>query len=124
MRDALLEQRRVRGFVFANKRGKQAKAAVYEPRFFEQLNHVRARYADLFPPNISIEDDYGIGRSGRRGSSTEAANQGVPTDINEMMCRWRKVERAHGRAPNMGMREHYMEVSQALETYLQYSRPL
>ena len=55
---------------------------------------------------------------------TEAANQGVPLDVIEMMCRWRKVEKAQGRAPNLGMREHYMEVSQALETYLQYSHPL
>jgi hypothetical protein len=41
-----------------------------------------------------------------------------------MICRWRKVERAQGRAPNLGMREHYMEVTQALEAFLQYSRPL
>jgi hypothetical protein len=124
MRDSLIERGRLRGFVFTNKRGKQSKAAAYEPRFFEQLNHVRARYMELFPPNISVEDDFGIGRSGRRGSSTEAANQGVPTDIIEMTCRWRKIERAQGGAPNLGMREHYMEVSQALETFLQYSRPL
>jgi hypothetical protein len=124
MRESLLERGRVRGFVFANARGKQAKAAAYEPRFFEQLNFVRARYPDLFPPGINVEDDFGISRSGRRGSSTEAGNQGVPPEIIEMICRWRKVERAQGRAPNLGMREHYMEVSQALETYLQYSRPL
>jgi hypothetical protein len=52
------------------------------------------------------------------------ANQGVPSDIIEMICRWRKVERAQGRQPNLGMREHYMEVTQALEAFLQYSRPL
>jgi hypothetical protein len=48
----------------------------------------------------------------------------VAAAIIEMICRWRKVERAQGRAPNLGMREHYMEVSQALEIHLQYSRPL
>jgi hypothetical protein len=124
MRDSLQERQRFHGFVFANSRGKQAKAATYEPRFFEQLNFVWARHPDLFPPDVNVEDDYGISRSGRRGSSTEAANQGVPSNIIEMICRWRKVERAQGRAPNLGMREHYMEVSQALEAYLQYSRPL
>jgi hypothetical protein len=41
-----------------------------------------------------------------------------------MICRWRKVERAQGRAPNLGMREHYMEVTQALEAFLLYSRLL
>jgi hypothetical protein len=124
MQESLLERGRVHGFIFANNRGKQAKAALFEPAFFEQLNYVRARYPDLFPPNVCIEDDFGISRSGRRGSSTEAANQRVPSEIIEMICRWRKIERAQGRAPNLSMREHYMEVSQALETYLQYSRPL
>jgi hypothetical protein len=121
---SLEERRRLNGFVFSDKKGKQAKASTLEPSFFAQLNWVRTRYPDLFPPNVNIEDDYGIPRSGRRGSSTEAANQGVPSEIIEMICRWRKVERAQGRAPNLGMREHYMEVSQALETFLKYSRPL
>jgi hypothetical protein len=124
LKESLLERRRLNGFVFSDKKNKQAKASTLEPSFFEQLNWVRIRYPDLFPPNVNIEDDYGIPRSGRRGSSTEAANQGVPSEIIEMICRWRKVERAQGRAPNLGMREHYMEVSQALETFLKYSRPL
>jgi hypothetical protein len=124
MLESLLERKRRQGFVFADKKGKQTKASTLEPRFFDQLHWVRMRYPDLFPPNVNIEDDYGIPRSCRRGSSTEAANQGVPSEIIEMICRWRKVERAQGRAPNLGMREHYMEVTQALDAFLQYSRPL
>jgi hypothetical protein len=124
LRQSLLERRRLHGFVFTNKKGKQVKASTLEPKFFAQLHWVRVRYPDLFPPNVHIEDDFGVARSCRRGSSTEAANQGVPGIIIEMICRWRKVERAQGRAPNLSMREHYMEVSQALETHLQYSRPL
>jgi hypothetical protein len=122
--ESLRERRRVNGFVFSTNRGKQMKASTLEPRFYEQLHWVKIRYPDLFPPNITIEDDFGIPRSCRRGSSTEAANQGVDSTVIEMICRWRKVERAQGRAASFGMREHYMEVSQALETYLQYSRPL
>jgi hypothetical protein len=52
MRDSLLERGRVHGFVFANARGKQAKASTYEPRFFEQLNFVRGRHRDLFPREL------------------------------------------------------------------------
>ncbi len=124
LKTSLQERRRLNGFVFSNQKGKQAKASTLEPKFFGELNWVRLRYPDLFPPNVNIEDDFGILRSCRRGASTEAGNQGVGTDIIELICRWRKVERAQGRAPNLGMREHYMEVSQALETYLQFSRPL
>jgi hypothetical protein len=122
--ESLLERNRRHGFVYADKKGKQTKASTLEPRFFELLNWVKNRHPDLFPPNVNIEDDFGIPRSCRRGSSTEAANQGVPAEIIEMMCRWRKIERAQGRQPNLGMREHYMEVTQALEAFLQYSRPL
>ncbi len=125
MKSSLEERRRLHGFVFCDKKGKQTKASTLAPRFYEQLHWVRIRYPDLFPPNVNIEDDYGIPRSGRRGSSTEAANQGVPSEIIAMSCRWRKVERAQGRAPNLGMREHYMEVTQVmLEAFLQYSRLL
>ena len=124
LKSSLVERVRLHGFVYSDKKGKQTKASTLEPRFYEQLNWVRIRYPDMFPPNVNIEDDFGIPCSCRRGSNTEAGNQGVHSDIIEMICRWRKVERAQGRAPNLGMREHYMEVSLALETYLQYSRLL
>jgi hypothetical protein len=62
MRELLQERQRLHGFVFANARGKQAKAAVYEPRFFEQLNYVRTRHPALFPPGMDIEDDFGLSR--------------------------------------------------------------
>jgi hypothetical protein len=100
------------------------KASTLEPQFYEQLHWVKIRYPDLFPPNVNIEDNFGIPRSCCHGSSTEAANQGVLATTIEMICRWRKIERAQGRAPSLSMRENYMEVSQALETCLQYSRPL
>jgi hypothetical protein len=124
LRASLLERSRLHGFVFSTQKGKQMKASTLEPRFYEQLHWVKIQYPDLFPPNVNVEDDFGIPRSCCRGSSTEAANQGVHSDTIEMICRWRKIERAQGRAPSLSMREHYMEVSQALETYLQYSRPL
>jgi hypothetical protein len=124
LKGSLVERGRLQGFVFSTKKGKQAKVSTLEPSFFAALHWVRIRYPDMFPPNISIEDDFGVGRSCRRGSSTEAANQGVPAEVIELICRWRKIERAQGRAPNLSMREHYMEVSQALFNFLQYSRPL
>jgi hypothetical protein len=75
-------------------------------------------------PNMNIEDDYAIPRPGQRGSTTEAVNQGGPSEIIKMICQWWKVERAQRRVPNLGMWEHYMVVSQVLKTFLKYSRPL
>lgn len=61
-----------RGFVYRTSQGKQAKVSTLEPQFFETLNWVRNWYAGLFPPNSDIENDYGLGGLGRRGSNTEA----------------------------------------------------
>jgi hypothetical protein len=90
MWDSLLERGWVHGFVFANKKGEQAKFLTYEPSFFEHLNHVLARLPDLFPPNVNVEDDYGVSCSRRRGLATEAANQGVLSGKIEMIYRWRQ----------------------------------
>jgi hypothetical protein len=40
---SLLEIYQRHGFVFANKKGKQTKASMLEPQFFEQLHRVRMR---------------------------------------------------------------------------------
>jgi hypothetical protein len=120
----LLEKNRRHGFVFADKKGKQTKVSRLEPWFYEQLNWVWMRYPNLFAPYVNIEDDCGIAKLCLQGSSTEAAHQGVLSGIIAMICRWRKVERAQGRAPNLGMREHYIKFTQALEVFLQYSLPL
>jgi hypothetical protein len=63
--ESLLERNQRYGFVFADKKGKQRKASLLGPCFFEQLNWVRMRYPDLFAPNVNIENDYGIPRSCR-----------------------------------------------------------
>jgi hypothetical protein len=92
-------------------------------RLVELLLECNRRHG-LFPSNVNIEDDFGITKVCWRGSNTEATNQGVPSKIIEKICKWRKVERAQGRQPNLGIREHYMEVTHSLEAFLQYSRLL
>jgi hypothetical protein len=47
-------------FCFFNQKGKQMKASTLEPRFYEQLHWVKIQYPDLFPPNMNIEDNFGI----------------------------------------------------------------
>jgi hypothetical protein len=59
LKGSLEEWCRLNGFVFSDKKGKQVKSSTLEPSFFDQLNWVRLRYPDLFPPNVNIKDDYG-----------------------------------------------------------------
>jgi hypothetical protein len=79
----------------SDKKGKQTKASTLDPQFYEQLHWVWMRYPDLFAPNVNIEDDYGILWSCQQGLSQEAANQGVPLEIIEMICRWRGLNVEH-----------------------------
>jgi hypothetical protein len=81
MQESLLERGRVHDFILVNNWGKQVKAALFEAHFFDQLNYVHARHPSIFPSNICSEDNYGILWPGCQGSSTEAANQGVPSEI-------------------------------------------
>jgi hypothetical protein len=74
---SLLEWNQLHGFVFSTQKGKQMKASTLEPQFYEQLHWVKIWYPNLFPPNVNNEDDFRIPRLCCRGSSTEAANQGV-----------------------------------------------
>jgi hypothetical protein len=84
--ESLLEHNRRHGFFFLDKKGKQTKASTFEPSFFELLKWVRASLGLVPPPNVNIEDDFGIPRSCWRGWRMEAANQGIPSKIIKNIC--------------------------------------
>lgn len=112
---------RTNGWIFRDKSGTQAKIGSYNDQFFSRLSRIRIRYPHLFEPQIDIGEAYGLRRSLRRGSTTEAKNRGVPEHIVNMNNRWRKVERAKGRRPNFDMQAHYTEIKMALPQLWKYS---
>lgn len=118
---ALVRQGRRRGFVFVNARGTQSQISDYNPEFIVRLERVRARSPMLFEPNLDIADSYGLKRSLRRGSNSEAINGRVPKDIIELINRWRTVENARGRNPSFSMTAHYTEIRLVLGTMYLYS---
>jgi hypothetical protein len=76
------------------------------------------------PARRNIYESYGVSRSFRRGSNTHAINQGVKRSDIDHNNRWSVVERAKGRAPKLGMQQHYEDVLQLLPTLLQNSSAL
>ena len=50
-----------------------------EPTFLDLLQEIKEE-TNLIPDKIDVRDKYGIYRSLRRGSNTEAVNQGVDQD--------------------------------------------
>ena len=110
------------GYVFVEKNGRPSKCGDFEGEFIKRLVEVRDSRPDLFEVGINIGEAYGVSRSLRRGSTTEAGNRGCPPHIIEMNNRWRKIERARGRAGAFRMIEKYTEIRLALKNLWMYSR--
>jgi hypothetical protein len=104
-----------RGPAFCDAMGKMVYLGVYESRFFEEiLMEIQETNKELILESVEVVEDYGIGRSFRRGSDSEAIAQGVDSSDIDAMNRWRIMERARGQRPVFSsMREHYADVSSA-----------
>ena len=77
-----------------------------------------------FPKSLNIPEDFGIYRSFRRGATTEATDQNISEFTIKLVNRWERYERARGRLPNMGIMEHYLEVSGLVRKILSFSASL
>jgi hypothetical protein len=115
---------RMRGPLFCGKDGRVARSKDYEETFHKVLSEIKDTRPDLIPAEVDVDEDFGLNRSLRRGSSTTAARHGVSTPVVDLINRWRKVENAQGMKPALGMREHYTEIRQMLEKLLEYSKSL
>jgi hypothetical protein len=112
------------GPVFRNKWGDRAKAVDFQSAIFSKLLEIQLDRPDLISPTIDVMAEYGMARSFRRGSDTQALNRKVAQIYIEMNCRWRLVEQAKGKTPRLRMIHHYAEVKQAVESLVRYSLAL
>lgn len=113
--------RKESGYLFATRNGTQRKVSHYNPQFHDHLREVMERQPGLFPKDLDVASAFSLTRSLRRGSTTAAQNLKVDVAAIELNNRWRKVERAQGRAPNLSMRQHYSQLAQMLDARLRYS---
>ncbi len=109
------------GPLFCNSQGTKAKALDFEPGFFDRLEQVQLFHPELIPSTDDVVEDYGIYRSFRRGSTSEATNQGLPPEVIDTNNRWRKFHRAGASRPSLTMRDHYADVRLTLKQSLRYS---
>ena len=77
-----------------------------------------------FSKPLNIPKDFGIYRSFRRGSMTDAADQGISEFTIKLVNRWERYERSRGRLPNMGIMEHYLEIFGLIRRILSFSSSL
>ena len=115
----------VRGWVFRNfKNGEPSRARDYEYDILTELENMQRKSPEIIDGTINVFEEFGVSRSFRRGSDTQALLQGVSIADIERNNRWRSVENAGSKRVNLRMVHHYEEVSLMLKTLLSYSGPL
>jgi hypothetical protein len=112
------------GPVFRDNKGDKAKARMYEYEILSRLERVQHSNPDIIPLTVNVHDEFGVSRSFRRGSNTQAREQGVSEAEVNLNNRWCQVEHSRGRRPKRNMQEHYTDVRLLLNKLLRYSRLL
>ena len=92
-RSLLLKERRgVRnGYFFADSKGRKMSSRNLEPRILERIIEVQRLCPELVRSEVDVYESYGIPRSFRRGSNSEAQNRGVSDSDIDKNNQWRKV---------------------------------
>ena len=98
--------------------------STYADVVFDLLEKVRERKPYLIELEADLRSDYGLGRSARRGLTTQARLQGVSeADINTQ-CGWRSEENVRGREIHRSMFDLYAEMSEMEAVLLRPSKAL
>ena len=103
---------------------KRATTADLNPSFIDILARVQKRWANAFAGDLDIEKEFSIGRSLRRGVTSEAQNMGIPREVIEANNRWRRQARAEGLTPGMSMMERYSDAKASVPTLVRFSKEL
>jgi hypothetical protein len=126
--ERMLEWYHVRGIrngpVFRTIAGSRAHLGIYQGAVMEVLSEIQNDHPEWIPASVDVYEEYGMGRSWRRGSNTQAINQKVDARDIDLNNRWRLFENAGGRTPRLQMQQHYAEVLQLLPSLLRYSKAL
>ena len=100
----------------------QPKLSEFEEDYYGLLEAIQSERPDLIKPEIIVREDFGLERSERRGVINHAINIGLPTELINLIHRWR-VE-FNTTAPQLDMINHYSRIDQLKPTLLRYSEAL
>ena len=114
----------VRGFFFVDFHGRRLSNKDLENDILGRIARIQHSYPELIRGVVDVHEEYGLSRSFRRGSNSEAQNRKVSESDIDRNNRWRKVEKAGAKKAKFSMQTHYTDVVVALESYLRYSQAL
>ena len=118
------KQGRIKDFFFCTEDGRRRSLKNLEGGILDRVARVQRNYLFLIRATVDVHEEYGLSRSFRRGSTSEALNRGVSDSEVDRNNRWRKEERAGVRKAKLRMWGHYSKVLVSLEAYLKYSQAL
>ena len=105
--------------------GKLLTTKILDELLHEALTIIYASNKDLFPIIIENPDDirthYQCYRTFRRTSTTRAIEMGVPKEDINVVNRWKAEEKAKGKKPNLGMRQHYTQLELLVAPFIRYT---
>lgn len=111
-------------YLFANANGAKEGGSVYEQYFYAKLKEVQKEEKGLIPRSLDVEEAYGIGRSFRRGSVTEAGNAPkgeCDADDIRRNNRWRLEDGAGTKDPGLDMLQLYTDTLHSVGADLKFS---
>jgi hypothetical protein len=115
---------RFRGPAFCNPTSALGCIRDYELDILDHLHLIQQQHPDLIPPDVRVYDEYGLSRSFRRGSTSEARSQAVQENDINLANRWRTFDNAQGRCPRLAMADHYSDIRLLIPALLRYSSAL
>jgi hypothetical protein len=115
---------RTQGPAFTTSQGQPARTKDYELPILDRLHSIQSAHPTLIPADINVYEEFGLSRSFRRGSTSEARSRGVDDRDVDLTNRWRSFEGARGRRPRLSMHDHYSDIRLLIPALLRYSLAL
>lgn len=114
-------------YLFAFADGTKQKGGVYEEYLFRTLEDIQKEEEGMIARALKVRDAYGVSRSFRRSSTTQATNvdnkECGPNDI-ERNNRWRKEDKAGTKHADLNMLQLYTDTQQSANAELKFLRCL
>jgi hypothetical protein len=112
------------GWAFQKDNGAQLRMSDFEESIFDKFLEVQEKRPDLIPPEFDVLEEFGLARSFRRGSTTEAKNQAVDEDDIDFIMRWKDGKDTTEAYFSGSMQAHYADQRQMAKSFLRFSLAL
>lgn len=112
---------RTKGPAFSTSSGSFARIKDFELDILDRIHTIQTQYPSIVPPDINVYEEYGLSRSFRRGSTSEARARKVDDRDVDLANRWRCFENSKGRRPRLAMHDHYSDIRLLIPALIRYS---